>query len=541
MARKIRAYGISVAIAAAFLTAAVPAYAQEISSDEASAKRETRVIQSEYADASLRLYISGLEADGDDLLYQIGNEQVDIKSVKKLEESGIPVRTLLMLDNSLSISEANRGRAKELMKAIADSHTDGEEIRVALFDEQVNYLTDYTSDYEAAKNAIEGIEYINQETYLTDALYGVLDERDDGKTEGYQRIVIISDGVDNKPIGVTKDELYDRIKKEPVQIYTIGSLGKDNNEELKNMFALSRLTYGQDYILDETDDASEVTNRLRQDLSDISVVEAELPIELQNGASAESQLTLPDGRKLQCSVRLPFGLKEDEPVTEEAEPEPVPDPEPEPQPETVSEEQPETPEPEPEPENGPPLFIIPIVLVAAVAAYVLILLRNKKKNNTQTEIYTSSAAAPMVSGIQTGADDERTVIDEPQPKQVYDDRTVIDGDDRTVITGGYGQGMPVATLVLTDQNMNGREFTCPLSGEVVIGRRHNENGLVIDYDHSISGRHCMVHGMGGRYFVQDLHSTNLTKLNGEVIYGDTELHNGDTLTLGRVVFRVDIR
>ena len=61
-------------------------------------------------------------------------------------------------------------------------------------------------------------------------------------------------GVDNKSIGYTKEELYAALEKMPYPIYTVGCTYKENNEQLKNMFALSRMTGGASWLLDDVSD-----------------------------------------------------------------------------------------------------------------------------------------------------------------------------------------------------------------------------------------------------------------------------------------------
>ncbi len=231
------------------------------------------IVQSEYADNNLFLYIRNLESDTDNLQYQIGNRQVNINSVGKLLDGERPINTIIMLDNSISISDEDKEKAIALMKDIVDASADREEIRIATFSEHISFLTDYTADRALVKAAIEGIEFVDQETYLTDALYEELDERDRSGITGFQRMVIISDGVDNKPVGITQGELYNRIKNDSLQIYSIGCGRTDNNEALKSMFALSRLTNTETFVLDDIEDVSVVSAVMRAGVNDITVVE----------------------------------------------------------------------------------------------------------------------------------------------------------------------------------------------------------------------------------------------------------------------------
>ncbi len=83
----------------------------------------------------------------------------------------------------------------------------------------------------------------------------------------------------------------------------------------------------------------------------------------------------------------------------------------------------------------------------------------------------------------------------------------------------------------------GKEAGKELSFEqdsVLIGRV-TECDVVL-YDAGISRRHCRIFSEGGQYSVEDLGSSNGTRLNGEIISGKQVLGDGDQISLGGVVF-----
>jgi len=56
----------------------------------------------------------------------------------------------------------------------------------------------------------------------------------------------------------------------------------------------------------------------------------------------------------------------------------------------------------------------------------------------------------------------------------------------------------------------------------------------------ISKRHCALLQRDGKVFVQDFGSTNGTSVNYQPIKGEVELHNGDKLKIGPLLFEVRI-
>jgi pSer/pThr/pTyr-binding forkhead associated (FHA) protein len=74
-----------------------------------------------------------------------------------------------------------------------------------------------------------------------------------------------------------------------------------------------------------------------------------------------------------------------------------------------------------------------------------------------------------------------------------------------------------------------------------VGRRVDLCNLVIEYDRSVSGRHCEIVARDGRFFVNDLQSKNGTYINNSKIVSETEIFSGNILRLGMLEMRFDVR
>src|SRR5258708_662302 len=72
--------------------------------------------------------------------------------------------------------------------------------------------------------------------------------------------------------------------------------------------------------------------------------------------------------------------------------------------------------------------------------------------------------------------------------------------------------------------------------ETVVGR-HRDCGLRIP-SAEVSRRHCILRVSDGVLRIEDLDSLNGCYVNGERVGGIRELHPGDRLEIGPVVFRV---
>ncbi len=92
--------------------------------------------------------------------------------------------------------------------------------------------------------------------------------------------------------------------------------------------------------------------------------------------------------------------------------------------------------------------------------------------------------------------------------------------------------MPIL-LTITQGLQQGRELVFE-QAEVNIGRT-SENDVVL-HDHGVSRRHARIVLRDEKYYVADMGSSNGTVLNGALLPGEKQLRDGDTITVGPVVF-----
>ena len=84
------------------------------------------------------------------------------------------------------------------------------------------------------------------------------------------------------------------------------------------------------------------------------------------------------------------------------------------------------------------------------------------------------------------------------------------------------------------KTLRGAKLT--VTGPVVVGRSPGAD-IVIPTDY-VSGRHARFTLMGSSLMVEDLGSTNGTKLNGERITGAASCSPGDVVTIGDIDIKV---
>lgn len=452
--------------------------------------------------------------------------QYPCESVEIIMPEDISVHTIILVDNSLSISGDNREKMKNILKQYVQELPERETVSLAVFGEELQFLTEKSKDEEEILQCIEAIEFHNQDTYLTDYLFQAVEEIE--KDLEYTRFIVISDGVDNKTIGITKEELTSKLKETSRPIYTIGHIYKENSSELKNMFALSRLTGGKEFLIEDYEDISMIVEEIH-DLTNVYSVKIKIPQQVMDGGNRNVlfRLHTEDGdTEVTGEVSMPFALVEEKPErSEEPMPEPVPEPEPEPLPEPEPEPIPE-PVPEPIPESvekepagiGMEKIAGMILLVTAVIFYFYYNRGTKKKKDKETEKKTETKK-PVLPVKQT----KRETVPE---KAQEDDATIF-------LDGRY-------LLVLRDRANPERIFRYPMDCHVVVGRNIDMVQIPIDYSLTVSGRHCEFYIKNNRFFLRDLNSVNHTFLDGKMISDEVEIVSGNIVRMGEVEFYIEI-
>ena len=509
-----------------------------------------RLLQADADGENVIMYVEGEGADGEPSC-QIGMTACEDVAVQNLQEAQIDFQTIVLVDNSLSVTEENSTKITDVLNDLIDVKSDQESMSIAVFGEDIEFLAEKSKDAAALHAVVEQIVRNDQDTYLTDILYDLLDTLDG--TE-YTRFIVISDGVDNKDIGITKDELIRKLEKQGYPIYTLGYIYKNNDEELENMFALSRATNGETILLDETPDAFQAAAKL-SDISGIWRICVPIPHDLMDGSRKNVLLTFSGGtgeKEVRAEVDMPFSVNEQssEPEKEETAETEITETQEKPEPDVTAEHEPAV-EEEPEPESAEPEAAVSepeqeqngksgvakyIAVVLLLAAAVLLVLQMRKKNkpveNTGSKDEKKKTKEQKKINIPKSAPADVSKASTPVEPAAYD--TEDDNDGGTVLLARR------YLLVLKDSDDLSKVFRYPIDGSVTIGRNIDRVNIAIDYNPTVSGKHCEVTARGGRFYVRDLGSSNHTYVNGRIIKGETELRTGNLLRIGEVELLVEI-
>ncbi len=100
--------------------------------------------------------------------------QYACEKVEVIQPEDIVMHTIIMVDNSLSVTEENRERIKEILRQYVQGIPQQEEVSLALFGEEIRFLAKRAKGEEELLPLIEGMEFQNQDTFLTDFLFQML-------------------------------------------------------------------------------------------------------------------------------------------------------------------------------------------------------------------------------------------------------------------------------------------------------------------------------------------------------------------------------
>lgn len=434
----------------------------------------------------------------------IGNVKAEITGKTSIMDLETPIETIILLDNSLSIKKEDWPAITELLEDIVANRITGEKFTIGTVSESVNYLCTGETDYANLKNVIVNLEYSNHNTQLTDSLYQVLDELRKQDDQILRRIVIVGDGVDDKEIGYTHDELNKLITSIGYPIYAVGctNTGANGKEQLQNLFALSRLTGGGAYFhLPEVRDSMDIVSAVTSWNNSLQV-KVELPAEVCDGSVKMLRITGEgSGDAYVLQLTMPFA----EAVKTESEPA----------------SQPES-ESEPKPDGIPVLLIVLVivgVLVVIGAVVVVVLLMDKRKKEREFKRIP------------------------PQPSDEVDAPTEIESPTEYLGSDeGYTVGIwntAVRRVVLQDMSNSSRRFETALQGEITVGR-DAACQIILNFDQSVSRKQCKIFERGGKVMLVNLSKANVTQVNGQTVSGESELFTGCQLKMGRVTMKVEI-
>ena len=466
----------------------------------------------------VHLFTKGFEKE-DEITALVGKNACKISDITPIVDDGTTIKTLVLVDNSVKSIDDSQSLFSEFLESYAADKSSIEQVAIAVFGENITSIIDYTDDYYSLINAIRSLTYGQQSTLLTDVLYEIVDGIGSQNDLDYHRIILLTDGVEDEAIGITREELFDKLIEFPIPIYVLGCKVDGNTSELESVFSLSRKTGAKSYILNDVEKKLEIAEELKKD-EDILKISLTLDIQLLDGS--EKAVKLSNGQSsATIDIRMPqaeLKIKQEKPK-EEA-------------PKTVNEKEINVPQAENvtvEDESEKDISIFEFIksnwfyftigggiLLILIIVLVIVLCKKKKDGSSDKRNDFYQMPAPDLDSDATLKVNYAPDVEEGATVHLWESRAVY--------------------VTLKDIKRPDMVFRTMINGSITIGRSPSKNLLVIDYDKTISGQHCVITHRDGMFYILDSGSSNGTFVNNEKIIGEKNIKNNDIITVGQTSF-----
>ena len=427
------------------------------------------------------------------------NSSVEIET---LRERGENIAILLAVDASLSMRGEPIDSVKAAIKSLAEHLRDGDKLGIISFHDRIDVISTFINNKDSLVAFSNNIQAIGR---ITELYYGVdkgLDMLHDASDIPATRILIVlSDGKDEGE-AYTFDDCVSKAKRFGIPVYSIGyhtSVGIQYRRILERM---SDKTGG---IYNDAPTVNELANLYVQTFEQIqerTILCFNANVFIADSLEHTRSVSVAkdnDSGNANFRFRSPAAIATG-PIEAEIN-----------------------------------WWVLGTIAAVIILLIVLLILRRQKKNREkearleeekQRQIAEQERLEKEQTNVEAAANDEKPVIKKTEVVHAPVDprKTVIMG--REPISAGLQ--LTFETGPLTGQ-------TKTILTETSIGRA-SDNNIVIN-EATVSGHHCKIMVVGNNYVVEDLNSTNGTKVNGSGI-AQAPLSSGSLLQLGAIKISV---
>lgn len=471
---------------------------------KAAAFEQAGVLEYFHNEDKITAYISNI--GGNDISCRIAGVECKAEENGSVYSDSEMYRTLFLIDSSKSMSVYNNKISEFILECI-DKKQDNEYYSISVFGSghEPTAVIDFENDRYALEKAVSNITYTFDSSYIFDNLDNAIDKLVNDDEKCYERIVLFTDGCENSAVGITVEDVISQIRSTPVSVYTVTLLDskKSNYEQLKTVARIARESNAADIRINSETDIKKSTVLINEDAKNIYEVTVYPEKSLADGSVRAVEL-VSDGTTIIADIRMPMVIAEAETSATESAATEI----------TAAAE-----DTEKTAEFDITGIIVPIAIGAAVAAVIvmiIVLIKRRKKSVEETEDDTS---------FLSDVDNDDTLLISSRG-----------GDTEMFFDEDEGK-----SIILRDKNDSVHSFETSLSDPIIIGRSAEVSSLVIDYDKSISKKHCKIYMRGSGVYIEDLGSANKTYVNGDLVTEPHIVRTSDEIKIGRLKFSVTIK
>jgi hypothetical protein len=475
----------------------------------ASTVESIRVSQVFVKDPLFKAYVEILDAKDrmvrhvrpDQLTAALGSHPLMIVDVRdfsdpmNLSPDDRGVAYILLVDISKSLSSSEFAKMRLALNSWVDRMSRYDQAAIITFGTEVKVHQAFTPEIESLKDIIAKLGPTDQHTQLHAGLVRAIElgRQADPSLPARRVIITCSDGQDDYVGGMTRQEVMDQLKADPVPIYAIGfcrqPITTDKEEFLKSLGAFARTSGGAYFRAPETiqdmfRSMPDILTKMHQRIENVYQVKMTCPDCPWDGTVRHLQMTYTGGPKV-LNAGLEMRIPQRESFWAEL------------------------------PTEAKVGGVTVISLGIPASIYLLLARRRRDRlqaeDSEQVEQFSVAEPPPQESAIPLMT---IPVAEPARPGKKL----------RLTVVRGLGKHPP---------------YEVSLADRLVIGRSPDCD-VALTEDKEVSRRHCELTLEGSHIRIADLGSRNGTMVNGVPISGTYQLQTDDHITLGKTELRLTI-
>ncbi len=467
------------------LSSASWAHAQQIATLRISQTRTVLPEITVYLDVRDALERPAVDIHPEQITALVGADSAKVVSVQPFREAKEGIGYVFLVDKSKSLRRAQLNQMREALLGWVEAMEPVDRAAIITFGERVVLMQDFTGDKAQLRQIIEGFETTDNKTQLHLGLAKALElgRRTDEALPDRRAIVVLSDGMDDFPGGMMREEVMDRIHNSNMPIYAIGLFNPPRTEKkeeaLRKLGSFARASGGK-YFEAGQNPLSDVYETLREHIRDVWVVRLTCAACATDGSERPLRIGITAGGISmfdEANIHMYAGPVATNTGTS------VPD--------------------------GPFEFLLHypwwvytlagLLLVGLATGSGVFIYRRRNRLNL-------GELPPIVQPIP------------PKKKP---------------------EGMPIR-LTIVGGARSGEVYDVSLHDQIILGRSRGDCDVAFPDDEEASRKNSVLVKKDGGVYLRDLDSMNGTYVNGVPISGSYRLEDGDRILIGRTELRITL-
>jgi hypothetical protein len=189
---------------------------------------------------------------------KLDGQAINVTSAQSFSKAGEGLATVFLIDISKSIDDDDFDEIKVSIETYINSMGSHDQAAIMTFGEEVSTVQPYTSSKGTLLEKIDGIALTDNKTQFFDGIEKALTiaRINDDNLPDRRVICTVTDGSDEYPGGLTRQEVLDDIKTDPIPIYALGiykgKLTDEKQQALDTLGEFARVSGGIYYQMGDT-------------------------------------------------------------------------------------------------------------------------------------------------------------------------------------------------------------------------------------------------------------------------------------------------